>query len=273
MSGPRAGGRLARPVALTIAGSDSSGGAGVVADLKTFEALGVWGAVAVAAVTAQNSLGVTATHLIPPELIRAQIAAVACDLGVGAAKTGMLGSAAGVAAAAEALEKWGIGLVVVDPVLISKHGDPLLAGDALDALRTRLLARATVVTPNLPEASALLGWAVDDRDAMVEAARALRALGPEVVLLKGGHLGDTQSSPDLMCGPEGIEWLDGPRLAGAHTHGTGCVLSAAITAFLALGTSPEQACRQAKAFVTEAIRAGGPRGRGIGPVDPGAVLA
>jgi hydroxymethylpyrimidine/phosphomethylpyrimidine kinase len=262
---------IARPVVMTIAGSDSSGGAGVVADLKTFEVLGVWGTVALTAVTAQNSLGVTATHLVPPELILAQIAAVTGDLGVAAVKTGMLGSAAGVRAAATGIHDAGIGLVVVDPVLVSKHGDALLAEDALEAVRSELLALATVATPNLPEASALVGFPVDDRASMVAAAEELRRFGPETVLLKGGHLGDESSSPDLFCGPQGMQWFDGSRLAGIHTHGTGCVLSAAITAYLAQGASPAGACYQAKEFVTRAIRAGGPRGRGIGPVDPGAV--
>jgi hydroxymethylpyrimidine/phosphomethylpyrimidine kinase len=263
---------LSRPIALTIAGSDSSGGAGVVADLKTFEALGVWGAVALTAVTAQNSLGASATHLVPSKVIRAQIAAVAADLAVGAAKTGMLGSAAGVRAAASGIRDAGIELVVVDPVLISKHGDALLAGDALDVLRTELLPLATVVTPNLPEAAALVGFPVEDRRTMVAAAEELRGAGPEVVLVKGGHLFDDDSSPDLVCGPDGLLWLEGPRRATVHTHGTGCVLSAAIAAFLALGRSPQQACAEAKHFVSLAIAAGGPMGRGIGPVDPGGAV-
>jgi hydroxymethylpyrimidine/phosphomethylpyrimidine kinase len=196
---------------------------------------------------------------------------VADDLGVDAAKTGMLGSAAAVGAVATGIRRAGIGLVVVDPVLVSKHGDALLAADALDALRSELLPLATVVTPNLAEASALVGWPVEDRPAMVGAAEELLRLGPGAVLLKGGHLGDEDASPDLFCGPQGMQWLDGSRLPGVHTHGTGCVLSAAITTYLALGAPPAVACLQAKEFVTRAIRAGGPRGRsrGIGPVDPG----
>ncbi len=181
---------MSRPVALSVAGSDSSGGAGVVADLKTFEALGVWGTVALTAVTAQNSLGVAAIHLVPPEVIRAQIMAVASDLAVGAAKTGMLGSAAGVQAVASAIRDARIALVVVDPVSLSKHGDTLLAGDALEVLRTELLPLATVITPNLPEAAALVGYPVDDRPAMVAAAQQLRRFGAQVVLVKGGHLAD-----------------------------------------------------------------------------------
>lgn len=264
---------VSRPVAITIAGVDSSGGAGVVADLKTFEALGVWGTVAVAAVTAQNSQGVTATHLVPPEVIAAQIATVATDITVGAAKTGMLGSAAGVEAAAAGLEGAGVTRLVVDPVLVSKHDDRLLATDALAVLRVLLLPRAMVLTPNLPEASALLGQTVGDRADMPGAAAALRALGVDTVLLKGGHLPEDQSSDDLLCGPDGSEWLPGPRLPGPHTHGTGCVLSAAIAAYLARGADPAAACRRAKEFVTAAIRAGGPLGRGVGPVDPARALA
>jgi hydroxymethylpyrimidine/phosphomethylpyrimidine kinase len=256
-------------MALTVAGSDSSGGAGVVADLKTFEALGVWGTVALTAVTAQNSLGVAAIHLVPPEVIRAQIAAVASDVAVGAAKTGMLGSAAGVRAVASAIRDAGIALVVVDPVSLSKHGDALLAGDALEVLRAELLPLATVVTPNLPEAAALVGYPVEDRAAMIGAAQELRRFGAEVVLVTGGHLADDRSSPDLVCGPDGLLWLEGPRRVTVHTHGTGCVLSAAITAFLALGRTPQQACADGKRFVSRAIAAGGPLGRGIGPVDPG----
>lgn len=260
---------LSRPVAMTIAGVDSSGGAGVVADLKTFEALGVWGTVAVTAVTAQNSQGVTAIHLVPPDMIAAQIATVAGDVTVGAAKTGMLGSAAAVEAVAAAVEGAGISRLVVDPVLVSKHDDRLLATDAVAVLRRLLLPRATVLTPNLPEASALLGRPVERRADMPEAAEALRALGADTVLLKGGHLPGPEPSDDLLCGPQGSEWLPGPRLPARHTHGTGCVLSAAITAYLTGGADPAAACRRGKAFVTAAIRAGVPLGRGIGPVDPG----
>lgn len=258
-----------RPVCLTIAGSDSSGGAGVVADLKTFEALGAWGCVAVTAVTAQDSEGVTASHLVPPALIEAQIAAVASDLGVDAAKTGMLGSAAGVRAVVAGLRAAGIGRLVVDPVLVSSHGNRLLSADALDVLRRELLPMAMVVTPNLPEAGDLLGIQIVDRASMIPAAEALRRLGPQVVLLKGGHLPDRHSSPDLVCSPDGVAWLEGPRSTTVHTHGTGCVLSAAVAAGLALGGDPVAACVAAKQFVTRAIEAGRPLGRGVGPVDPG----
>jgi hydroxymethylpyrimidine/phosphomethylpyrimidine kinase len=213
---------------------------------------------------------VTAIHLVPPEVIRAQIQAVAGDLGVDAVKTGMLGSAEAGAAAAAGIRAAGIPRVVVDPVLVSKHGDQLLAEEALAVMRAELLPLATVVTPNLPEASVLVGFAVHDRETMVAAAEALLRLGPEVVLLKGGHLDDEATSPDLVCGPDGVQWLEGPRWPTVHTHGTGCVLSAAVAAHLARGASPLEACRAGKDLVGAAIKAGRRLGRGIGPVDPGA---
>ncbi|HEX3541444.1 MAG TPA: bifunctional hydroxymethylpyrimidine kinase/phosphomethylpyrimidine kinase [Acidimicrobiales bacterium] len=260
------------PVALTIAGTDSSGGAGATADLKVFEALGVWGMVAVTAVTVQTSLGVSAVHAVPPAVIAAQVAAVAGDVPVAAAKTGMLGSADAVAAVASSVGSARVGPLVVDPVMVSSHGERLLAENALEVFRTRLLPRAAVVTPNLAEAAVLAGFPVDDRSSMVAAARSLLALGPAAVLVTGGHLGDARSSPDLLVTEDGVEWLEGARLDQPHTHGSGCVLSAAITAFLALGASPLWACRQGKRVVTAAIAAGGPLGGGIGPVDPGGAV-
>ena len=258
-----------RPVALTIAGTDSGGGAGVVADLKTFEAHDVWGTATVVAVTAQNTLGVQAFELISPELVRAQMASVASDIGVDAAKTGMLGSAALVEAVARAVVDLGIRPLVVDPVSVSKHGDPLLAPDAVASLRDALVPLAAVVTPNLPEAGALVGFPVDSREGMEEAGRALVGLGAEVALVKGGHLGDEERSPDVVVTAEEVQWLEGHRVAGRHTHGTGCVLSAAICAELARGMEPADACVAAKAFVTHAIAAGVDLGGGVGPVDPG----
>ncbi|MDP8937460.1 MAG: bifunctional hydroxymethylpyrimidine kinase/phosphomethylpyrimidine kinase [Actinomycetota bacterium] len=263
-------GHARRPVALTIAGSDSGGGAGIVADLKTFEAHGVWGTAALVAVTAQNTLGVQAFDAVTPELVRAQITSVVGDLGVDAAKTGMLASAEIVESVAATVKEFGVGPLVVDPVFVSKHGDTLLADDAVGALRHRLLPLATVVTPNLPEAAALAGFEVADRRAMERAARALSELGPEVVLVKGGHLGDGGSSPDcLLVAGEDPVWLDGARIPGRHTHGTGCVLSAAICAELARGMEPADACVAAKRFVEKAIAAGVAVGSGVGPVDPG----
>jgi hydroxymethylpyrimidine/phosphomethylpyrimidine kinase len=255
-------------VALTIAGTDSGGGAGVSADLKTFEAHGVWGTCAIVAVTAQNTLGVQAFEVLPARLLRQQIEAVADDIGVDAAKTGMLATASSVLAAADAIEATGIGRLVVDPVFVSKHGDTLLADDAVGALRERLLPMATIVTPNLPEAAALTGIDVVTRDDMVAAARRLSATGVSTVLIKGGHL-EGDESPDLVFTGGEAQWLEAPRIAGRHTHGTGCVLSAAITAELARGMDPADACVAAKHFVERAIAAGVQLGKGVGPVNPG----
>ncbi len=186
-----------RPVALTIAGSDSGGGAGITADLKTFEAHGVWGTVALVAVTAQNTLGVQAFDAVSPELVRAQITSVAGDLGVDAAKTGMLASAEIVDSVAETVKEFGVGPLVVDPVFVSKHGDTLLADDAVGALRHELLPLARVTTPNLPEAARLVGFPVEDRAAMEEAARALVGFGAGAALVKGGHLSG-EDTPDCL---------------------------------------------------------------------------
>ncbi len=256
------------PVAMTIAGTDSGGGAGVAADLKTFEAHGVWGTCAVVAVTAQNTVGVQAIETLPAALVRQQVLAVASDIGVDAAKTGMLVSAELVRAVAAVVAEAGIRRLVVDPVLVSKHGDTLLADDAMVALRDELLPLAAVVTPNIPEAAALSGIEITDRETMAEAARLLARTGAGTVLVKGGHLGGDQS-PDLVYANGEGTWLEGARIAGRHTHGTGCVLSAAITAELARGMDPPDACVAAKRFVERAIAAGVPLGRGIGPVNPG----
>ncbi|HEX2063723.1 MAG TPA: bifunctional hydroxymethylpyrimidine kinase/phosphomethylpyrimidine kinase [Acidimicrobiales bacterium] len=256
-------------VALTIAGSDSGGGAGIVADLKTFEAHGVWGTCAVVAVTAQNTVGVQAFETVSSQLASQQIRSVAADIGVDAAKTGMLASAEMVRTVAAAVREAGLGKLVVDPVFVSKHGDTLLADDAVGALHRELLPLATVVTPNLPEASRLVGFTVEDREGMEEAGRALVGLGPEVALVKGGHL-DGEDSPDcLVTAGAGVQWLEGSRVAGRHTHGTGCVLSAAICAELARGMDPADACVAAKRFVERAIAAGVELGAGVGPVNPG----
>jgi hydroxymethylpyrimidine/phosphomethylpyrimidine kinase len=258
------------PVAMTIAGSDSGGGAGIVADLKTFEAHGVWGTTAIVAVTAQNTLGVQAFETLPAELVAAQITSVASDIGVDAAKTGMLASAALVETVAGAIERAGITKLVVDPVFVSKHGDTLLADDAVDRLRTALLPRATVVTPNLPEAERLVDGGITTRDAMAGAARALVGMGCAVAMVKGGHLEGGQS-PDCVWarGSDEPVWLEAARITGRHTHGTGCVLSAAITAELAKGMEPGDACVAGKRFVEKAIAAGVELGAGVGPVNPG----
>lgn len=256
------------PVALTIAGSDSSGGAGIEADLKTFEAHGVWGAAAVTAITAQNSLGVQASEAVSAELVRAQMASIAADFGVDAAKTGMLADAEVATAVVETVRQLGIGPLVVDPVLVSSQGNTLLELDGIDVLRESLLPFATVVTPNLAEAAVLANRAVDTRETMEEAAAAVGAMGPPVVLITGGHLsGD--SSPDCLYVDGQIRWLESARLPALHTHGTGCVLSAAICAGLAKGMDPGDACVAAKRFTERAIAAGFPLGSGTGPVDPG----
>ncbi len=258
-----------RRVALTIAGTDSGGGAGAFADLKTFEAHGVWGTAAVVAVTAQNTIGVQAFEVLPAALVREQVRSVATDIGVHGAKTGMLATAELVAAVAAAVADHLAGVpLVVDTVFVSKHGDTLLADDAVGALRHELLPLATLVTPNLPEASALVGFEVDSLEAMEEAAGALVATGARAVLVKGGHL-EGDRSPDCFVEPGRPPlWLDGPRLAGRHTHGTGCVLSAACAARLARGEPLADAVVGAKAFVTRAIEHGVDLGAGIGPVDP-----
>lgn len=257
------------PVAMTIAGCDSGGGAGIVADLKTFEAHGVWGTTAIVAVTAQNTLGVQAFEPLAAHLVRAQIESVASDIGIDAAKTGMLASTELVTAVAGAVRDFNVSPLVVDPVFVSKHGDTLLADDAVGALRDQLLPLAAVVTPNLPESAALVGFEINDRAGMEKAARALRELGPGAVLVKGGHL-EGESSPDcLLAEGRDLVWLESERIAGRHTHGTGCVLAAAITAELARGMEPADACVAAKRFVEKAITHGVELGAGVGPVNPG----
>jgi hydroxymethylpyrimidine/phosphomethylpyrimidine kinase len=258
----------AAPVALTIAGSDSGGGAGIQADLKTFEAFGVWGTSALTGVTAQNTLGVRAALVLPPELVRAQIDAVVADLGVAATKTGMLGSGAVIEAVAAAAADLQLGPLVVDPVLVTSHGELLLELEAVSVLRELLLPLATLLTPNLPEAEALLSRPIRGLEAMPDAVAELAAMGPAAVLLKGGHLGGDRS-PDVLWHDGKVEWLDGPRVPGRHTHGTGCTLSAAICAQLATGTTLARACRQAKEFVAGAIASGVDVGHGVGPVNPG----
>ncbi len=256
-----------RATALTIAGSDSGGGAGVQADVKTFAAHGVYGTTAITAVTVQNTKGVTGYEELSAQLVADQIRAVVTDIGVDAAKTGMLASAPIVRAVAEAVAETQVPNLVVDPVFLSKHGHALLAEDAVGALRDDLVPLATLVTPNLPEASGLAGFRVQTAEQMEEAAQAILALGPRAVLVKGGHL-EGGRSDDLFVDRERREWLQGERLDTPNTHGTGCVLSAAIAARLALGDELLDAIRAGKVFVTEAIRHSLALGQGIGPVDP-----
>lgn len=258
--------RTARPPrALTIAGSDSGGGAGLQADLKTFLCCGVHGMSAVTAVTVQNSLGVTGFHELPPQAVADQIEAVVTDIGVGAAKTGMLASAPIIEAVADAVARLGIDRFVVDPVCASQHGDALLREDALDALRERLFPLALLVTPNIYEIRLLTGLEVTDRAGMSEAARALHALGPRWVLVKGGHLAGPEAVDLLFDGERELE-LRAPRYDAHHTHGTGDTLAAATTAALARGADLEPAVRAGKAFVTRAVEGSFPLGSGRGPV-------
>ncbi|MGH9121100.1 MAG: bifunctional hydroxymethylpyrimidine kinase/phosphomethylpyrimidine kinase, partial [Acidimicrobiales bacterium] len=231
------------------AGSDSGGGAGIQADLRTFAAHGVWGTCAITAITAQNTRQVLDQMVLPPSLVRSQLNAVLADFPVGAAKTGMLGSAEVIAEVAAAMQESGIPLVV-DPVLASSQGVPLLQPGGLEALVVQLLPLAALATPNLPEAQALLGRPIRTRSEMPSAAEDLAALGPRAVLLKGGHL-DAPESPDLLWSDGGFVWLEGHRVEGPGLHGSGCVLSASICAHLARGEGLAQACAQAKRYVTE----------------------
>ena len=261
-------GSVARPRALSIAGSDSGGGAGIQADLKTFSALGVFGMTAITAVTVQNTKGVSRYEALSPDIVADQIRAVVTDIGVDAAKTGMLASAAIVGAVAEAVVETAVPNLVVDPVFMSKHGHALLEEDAVEALRTRILPLATLVTPNLPEATGLVGFEVGTRDLMEDAAEALLSMGPRAVLVKGGHLEGATGADDLFFDGDRMVWIEGERIDTPNTHGTGCVLSSAIAAHLALGDDLLAAARQGKDFVTEAIRHALDIGEGIGPVDP-----
>lgn len=253
------------PTALTIAGSDSGGGAGIQADLKTFLACRVHGMSAITAVTVQNSLGVSKFYELPPHAVAEQIESVASDIGVGAAKTGMLASAAIMAAVAETISRLGIGPLVVDPVAASQHGDSLLRPDALENLRSLILPLATLATPNLGEVRLLTGVEVVTRADMAQAARAMLALGPDWVLVKGGHLPDADAV-DLLS--DGDKWIELPaaRVTTDHTHGSGDTLAASITARLAHGDSVSEAVAAGKRFVTEAVRNSFPLGSGLGPV-------
>jgi hydroxymethylpyrimidine/phosphomethylpyrimidine kinase len=252
-------------VALTIAGVDSSGGAGVSADVAAFAAQGVWGACAITAVTAQNTQGVDAIELLSEDIVEAQIEAVCSDLLVGAIKTGMLGSPGMIAAVAAALP-FGIP-VVVDPVMVATTGASLFDGEADYA---PLLAKATVVTPNAAEARTLTGIDVVDDDSMVRAARAVLEFGCHAALVKGGHVGDGPARDCLMiAGQAGPVWLESPRVVKDETHGTGCVLSASIAAGLALGDDIASAARRGKAAVTRAIQHRVKIGKGVPAANPG----
>jgi hydroxymethylpyrimidine/phosphomethylpyrimidine kinase len=254
--------------ALTIAGSDSGGGAGIQADLKTFAAYGVYGASALTAITVQNTVAVSAVHVLPAALVRAQIDAVLSDIGADAVKTGMLGSVEVVRAVVDALAAHHPPAVVVDPVMIAKTGNTLLDAAAVAGVREWLLPRADLVTPNAPEAAALTGHEVHSLATAREAALRLHALGPKAVLVKGGHLpGD--DVVDLLYDGHHIHELRSPRLPGLHTHGTGCTLASAIAAGLARGGTLEAAVIDARAYVAGAIAHAPRLGRGHGPLDHG----
>ncbi|HYR37584.1 MAG TPA: bifunctional hydroxymethylpyrimidine kinase/phosphomethylpyrimidine kinase [Methylomirabilota bacterium] len=250
------------PKALTIAGSDSGGGAGIQADLKTFSAYRVFGLSVITAVTAQNSVGVQGVENLAPAFVARQLRSVLEDFGVDAAKCGMLSVAPIIEAVAGALAEHPIDKLVVDPVMVAKSGDSLLLPDAVEALIHHILPLALVVTPNLPEAEVLSGMAVSSREDMEEAARRIGKLGPRHVLVKGGHLkGD---AVDILWNGREVTVFQAPRVESSNTHGTGCTFSAAIAAGLAKGRPLGEAVREAKAYVTKAIREGFALGRGVG---------
>jgi hydroxymethylpyrimidine/phosphomethylpyrimidine kinase len=253
--------------ALTIAGSDSGGGAGIQADLKTFSAFGVYGMTAITAITAQNTVGVQAIFELPVDLAVAQMRSVSGDIGVDAAKTGMLGSFEMVQAVSDAIRELGIERLVVDPVMVAKSGDALLQDDAVEAVRTRLLPLALVATPNLPEAEVLTGLSIHSTEDMRIAARAIAALGVDWVVIKGGHLPEDQDATDLVFDGDGFTSLPARRVPTRNTHGTGCTFSAAITAGLARGLAPAEAIARAKRFVSRAIEESLAIGSGHGPTN------
>ena len=260
-------------IAVTIAGSDSGGGAGIQADLKTFSALGVYGASVLTALTAQNTRGVTAIHDVPPDFVRAQMDAVFSDLDVNAVKIGMLSRADVIDAVAEGLEAWPVSRVVLDPVMVAESGDPLIADEAVAHLRHRLFSRVALVTPNLHEAARLLGTeAATSRDAMERQARALLDEGCNAVLVKGGHF-DGEEAADVLAfrsseGDAAVRWFAAPRCDTRNTHGTGCSLSSAIAAHFAHGRTLPDAVEAAKGWLSKAIEGADTLtiGQGAGPV-------
>ncbi len=259
---------MTTPIALTIAGSDSSGGAGIQADLKTFAALGVYGASVITALTAQNTEGVSGIHQVPADFVTAQIDAVFSDLDVQAVKIGMVAQLATIDAIAAGLMRWSPKHIVLDPVMVATSGDRLLAADAIAALRKKLIPRASLMTPNLPEAAALLEEPIAESEAAIESqGQRLLAMGCPAVLIKGGH-GQGTDSIDYLVRGNGIVALASPRIATKNTHGTGCSLSSAIAASLARGEDMETAVRNAKAWVSAAIAAADrfTVGHGHGPI-------
>ena len=252
------------PKAMTIAGSDSGGGAGIQADLKTFSALGVYGSSTLTAITAQNTVGVTMVHEIPIDIIVAQIDAVLSDIGADAVKTGMLASSAIVETVAEEMERHQVSRLVVDPVMVAKSGDRLLREDAVEALRTRLIPLAAVVTPNIPEAEALTGLRIETDEDVRRAAEAIIQLGARAVVVKGGHR--EGPATDLFFDGARFQEFSAPRIDTVNTHGTGCTFASAVAAGLAKGLEVVESVELAKDYVTEAIRRSFPVGRGHGPL-------
>jgi len=263
------------PRVLSIAGSDSGGGAGIQADLKTFHNIGVYGMTAITALTAQNTLGVQGIHEVPPEFLEAQILSVLSDIGADAVKTGMLLSTPLIQTTARLLTRFRIQNLVVDPVMVSKGGAPLLVEDAVQTLKDVLIPLSTVVTPNLDEAEALVGSPVRSVREMRDAARSIHDMGAGHVLIKGGHLegrkepqsGELSKALDILYDGKTFHELTAPHIPTPHTHGTGCTLSSAIAAWLALGKPVLEAAQKAKDYITQAIRAASPLGKGIGPVN------
>jgi len=253
-------------VALTIAGSDSGGGAGIQADLKTFAAHGVFGTSALTAGTAQNTVEVTGIEELSPEIVGLQIDAVATDIGVDAVKTGMLSSRSLIEIVARKLEEHRLEKTVVDPVMVAKSGARLLDPGAVAALAGELLPRALVVTPNLPEAESLVGFPVEDEASILEAAKRIVEMGARAALVKGGH-GGGEESVDVLYYRGRFRYYRAPRIATKNTHGTGCTFSAAIAAELALGRELEEAVERAKAYLTKALSTGLELGRGHGPLN------
>ncbi|HEX6990104.1 MAG TPA: bifunctional hydroxymethylpyrimidine kinase/phosphomethylpyrimidine kinase [Bacillota bacterium] len=275
MTGSRAG--ISRiPRALTIAGSDSGGGAGIQADLKAFLAAGVYGMSAITGLTAQNTVGVRGVHLVPEDFIVQQFDAVVEDIGVDAVKTGMLATAGIVEAVAASIRRHGIENLVVDPVMIAKSGDALLDADAAQAVRRRLLPLALIATPNLHEAGAILGRPVETLAQMEQAACDLHALGVRYPVVKGGHLPAERAladrAVDVVFDGRDLVHLEAPRIATRNTHGTGCTFSAAICAALARGLEPLEAIRYGKRVITEAVAHALDLGAGHGPTNPGQMV-
>jgi len=259
--------RLVLARVLTIAGSDSGGGAGIQADLKTFSAFGVYGMTVITALTAQNTLGVQKVQVVEAEMVGAQIDAVVEDIGVDAAKTGMLANAEIIELVADKIAEHRLERLVVDPVMVAKGGHPLLEKDAISVMRRKLLPQTLVLTPNLPEAEVLVGKRLETEDEVMEAARVLADMGPRVVVIKGGHFRHEAAAVDLVYLDGSLRKLTAPRYKTRNTHGTGCTFSAAVAAELGKGSDVETALGLAKAFITRAISEALDLGSGYGPTN------